>query len=453
MDETFPGRYRQMVKSVLDVFARLPKKGKPQLHEYTTLASVVLSFEVDNSTKQSMSHSNLQVIVISTGTKCLPAKDRCLVGTSLNDCHAEVLARRLLLYWLYKEMEVAISDESKVLRRVNNSFQIQDGIKFHLVICSPPCGDAAIVEFEKVCQGLTQQPTCKRVRTGAKPIRRGKDGTIYLPTSADVEKYEMRQTRGEVRRKPGRGEPSSSVSCSDKIAKWLRIGFQGGLMLSLLTDPLYFESIILCGDYEDEEKRLAACVSLDEGVWGRLQDLNERLQMTPFSTSKKPNFEVIHVDSAYLHGLGLSQVGCPLSDRKVASGSSGMWWANNSNSWHPKKSSNIPLEGRNCEVVIGKFGFKAGFSAARFHKDIPDEATVPEQARSRICRNYLTSACLSKHGHNSIKASICTTYEELKSLLSPEYSAAWHSLRKDPSSLSNWPLKEPTKFAMGIFDP
>ena len=453
MNEKSSGRYEEMVRRVLDVFARLPKKGKPQPHAYTTLASVVLSFEGDNPIKQPMPHADLQVLVISTGTKCLPAKDRCHVGTSLNDCHAEVLARRLVLYWLYNEMEVAMTDESRVLRKANDSYQIKDGVKFHLVICSPPCGDAAIVEFEQACQGLTQQSACNRVRTGAKPICRSEDGKIQLPTSADVETYGLMQTKGVVRRKPGRGEPSSSVSCSDKIAKWLRIGFQGGLMLSLLVDPLYFESIILFGGYEDEEKRLAACVSLEEGVWGRLQNLNERLQTTPFSTAKRPNFEIVHVDSAYLHRLGLSQGGCPLFDRKVASGSSGMWWADNSNLWHPKKNSNIPLDGRNCEAVIGKFGFKVGFSAAKFHKDILDEAKVPKQARSRICRSYLTSTCLSKHDLNTINASNCTTYEELKILLASEYSAAWHSLRKDPSGLSNWPLKEPTKLAIGIFDP
>ena len=450
MDEHFQGRYEQMVSRVLDVFARLPRKGKPQLHEYTTLASVVLSFEEEDPTNQSLNRADFQILVISTGTKCLPAKDRCLVGTSLNDCHAEVLARRLLLSWLYNEMEVAITDGSEVLMETDDYFQIRHGCKFHLVICSPPCGDAAIVEFE---QDLEQQPICRRVRTGAKPIHRNKDGTIYLPTSADVEKYELKQTKGVVRRKPGRGEPSSSVSCSDKIAKWLRIGFQGSLMLSLLTKPLYFESIVLCGDYENEEKRLAACLSLEEGVWGRLQELNERLQATPFCTAKKPNFEVIHVDSGHLHGLGLSQGGCPLSDKKVASGSSGMWWANNSNEWHPEKSSNIPLDGQNCEVVIGKFGFKFGFSSSKFDQDIVDNANVPEQARSRICRHYLTSACLSKHGPKAIEASTCNTYEELKRLLSPKYSEAWDSLRKNPSCLSNWPLKGPTKLAMRLFNP
>ncbi|XP_071563373.1 tRNA-specific adenosine deaminase 1 isoform X3 [Temnothorax nylanderi] len=52
---------------------------------------------------------------------------------------------------------------------------------------------------------------------------------------------------GPLRTKPGRGDPTSSLSCSDKMAKWLILGLQGSL-LSLLIPPIKLESITIGGD-------------------------------------------------------------------------------------------------------------------------------------------------------------------------------------------------------------
>ncbi len=52
-------------------------------------------------------------------------------------------------------------------------------------------------------------------------------------------------TPGALRTKPGRGDPTISMSCSDKIAKWLVLGLQGSLLANFFTEPIYLDGIII----------------------------------------------------------------------------------------------------------------------------------------------------------------------------------------------------------------
>lgn len=72
---------------VIDTFKQLPKKGKPQPNEFTTLAGVVMAIE----------NQGLRAVALGTGTKCLPgSRRRDGIGDVINDSHAEVVARRLV---------------------------------------------------------------------------------------------------------------------------------------------------------------------------------------------------------------------------------------------------------------------------------------------------------------------------------------------------------------------
>ncbi|MEG7750694.1 hypothetical protein U2087_15725, partial [Listeria monocytogenes] len=59
----------------------------------------------------------------------------------------------------------------------------------------------------------------------------------------DVEDV-MAQTEGKIRIKPGKGDRTMSLSCSDKIARWNLLGIQGCMMSSII-DPIYLRSVIL----------------------------------------------------------------------------------------------------------------------------------------------------------------------------------------------------------------
>lgn len=50
---------------------------------------------------------------------------------------------------------------------------------------------------------------------------------------------------GVLRVKPGRGEPTLSLSCCDKLARWGVLGFQGALLSHYLQEALYFTSVVV----------------------------------------------------------------------------------------------------------------------------------------------------------------------------------------------------------------
>ena len=74
-------------------------------------------------------------------------------------------------------------------------------------------------------------------RTGAKCVPNGEQDPLL-----DGAGYHI---TGTLRTKPGRGERTLSMSCSDKIMKWCTLGIQGGLLSNFLEKPIYLASIVV----------------------------------------------------------------------------------------------------------------------------------------------------------------------------------------------------------------
>jgi double stranded RNA-specific editase B len=108
------------------------------------LAGIVMSLDGDKM-------EDLRVVSVSTGTKCINGEHMSVNGNSLNDCHAEIISRRCLLEFLYKQLElfengnpapssIFESNVSNVDGTVNG-YKLKENIRFHLYINTAPCGD------------------------------------------------------------------------------------------------------------------------------------------------------------------------------------------------------------------------------------------------------------------------------------------------------------------------
>lgn len=95
-------------------------------------------------------------------------------------------------------------------------------------------------------------------RTGAKCVP-GEIGDLREPGTA----YHQ---VGLLRVKPGRGDRTCSMSCSDKMARWSVLGCQGALLMHFLEKPIYLSAVVIgkC-PYSQEAMRRA--------LTGRCQDI------------------------------------------------------------------------------------------------------------------------------------------------------------------------------------
>ncbi|CAH1127042.1 unnamed protein product [Ceutorhynchus assimilis] len=235
---------------------------------------------------------NAEVICVTTGTKCISGGYICLNGTSLNDMHAEIIARRCLVNYLYDQLVLLTKPDLAstsifVARDDNCGYKLAKGIEFHLFINTAPCGDARIFSphEDSVVDRHPNRISRGQLRT---KIESG-EGTIPIKGCSGIQTWD-----GILQ-----GERLLTMSCSDKICKWNVLGIQGAL-LSHFIEPIYLKSLVLGGLMKEPHLYRALCGRIENTLQGLPPPFNLNRPETLRSTSmeqrlaqKAPSFAVI----------------------------------------------------------------------------------------------------------------------------------------------------------------
>ena len=208
-----------IAKLVLDQFAALTNGLTSQFARRKVLAGIVMTrYESADGLE------GAQVIAVTTGTKCIGGEYMSDSGLALNDCHAEIIARRCLRRFLFDQIELhldpAAAGMSVLVPRNNGAgFVLKSGVRFHLYVSSAPCGDARIFAPKETESEAVEDRHPNRMARGLlrTKIESG-EGTIPITKST----VELQTWDGVMS-----GERLLTMCCSDKVARWNVLGIQG----------------------------------------------------------------------------------------------------------------------------------------------------------------------------------------------------------------------------------
>ena len=213
---------------------------------------VIAAFVMENTETEAM-----KVVSVGSGTQCITGDQMSTEGLVVNDSHAEVVARRSLMRFFFKQLLAKLSGQGNTVFTDNDTSdpaKVRDALKFHLYISTAPCGDGALFsrgddENREPPLDNSHKPTMRNKKQGILRTKiEGGEGTI------PVEEAKQQTWDGILH-----GERIRTMSCSDKILRWNVLGLQGAL-LSQFMEPVYMSSLTLgCLHHHGHLSRAVCC--------------------------------------------------------------------------------------------------------------------------------------------------------------------------------------------------